>query len=281
MRRCTLLATLLPTCVVAMQTRLPPTRGNVKAEALLKEAQALRQQAAQETRALHASRLALEHGEDVTVDALVSVLGTDRATAGRLLAEKPAATWRDFSGDASGGWYRARTAPPVASLKPKKTRRVSQKQVDAWGGAAAYAMPLGQATPFVVSFLAQLHAGKLAFAVDEAYRCFTIVELFTLPFVAYAICNLGADVPRVVRVSAIQALLLVGVVSSLELALFLAEPAMTPLAASLSGAIVGSYAVGAPVAAAAITALSRAPADVGIVSAVADLVAPEGDPRRD
>ena len=279
MRRCTLLATLLPTCVVAMQTRLPPTRGNVKAEALLKEAQALRQQAAQETRALHASRLALEHGEDVTVDALVSVLGTDRATAGRLLAEKPAATWRDFSGDA--GWYRARTAPPVAARKPKKTRRVSQKQVDAWGGAAAYAMPLGQATPFVVSFLTQLHAGKLAFAVDEAYRCFTIVELFTLPFVAYAICNLGADVPRVVRVSAIQALLLVGVVSSLELALFLAEPAMTPLAASLSGAIVGSYAVGAPVAAAAITALSRAPADVGIVSAVADLVAPEGDPRRD
>ena len=279
MRRCTLLATLLPTCVVAMQTRLPPTRGNVKAEALLKEAQALRQQAAQETRALHASRLALEHGEDVTVDALVSVLGTDRATAGRLLAERPAATWRDFSGDA--GWYRARTAPPVASLKPKKTRRVSRKQVDAWGGAAAYAMPLGQATPFVVSFLTQLHAGKLAFAVDEAYRCFTIVELFTLPFVAYAICNLGADVPRVVRVSAIQALLLVGVVSSLELALFLAEPAMTPLAASLSGAIVGSYAVGAPVAAAAITALSRAPADVGIVSAVADLVAPEGDPRRD
>ena len=277
MRRCTLLATLLPTCVVAMQTRLPR---NVKAEALLKEAQALRQQAAQETRALHASRLALEHGEDVTVDALVSVLGTDRATAGRLLAEKPAATWRDFSGD-DAGWYRARTAPPVASIKPKKTRRVSQKQVDAWGGAAAYAMPLGQATPFVVSFLAQLHAGKLAFAVDEAYRCFTIVELFTLPFVAYAICNLGADVPRVVRVSAIQALLLVGVVSSLELALFLAEPAMTPLAASLSGAIVGSYAVGAPVAAAAITALSRAPADVGIVSAVADLVAPEGDPRRD
>lgn len=280
MRRCTLLATLLPTCVVAMQTRLPPTRGNVKAEALLKEAQALRQQAAQETRALHASRLALEHGEDVTVDALVSVLGTDRATAGRLLAEKPAATWRDFSGDFSG-YYRARTAPPAAARKPKKTRRVSQKQVDAWGGAAAYAMPLGQATPFVVSFLAQLHAGKLAFAVDEAYRCFTIVELFTLPFVAYAICNLGADVPRVVRVSAIQALLLVGVVSSLELALFLAEPAMTPLAASLSGAIVGSYAVGAPVAAAAITALSRAPADVGIVSAVADLVAPEGDPRRD
>ena len=80
MRRCTLLATLLPTCVVAMQTRLPR---NVKAEALLKEAQALRQQAAQETRALHASRLALEHGEDVTVDALVSVLGTDTATAGR------------------------------------------------------------------------------------------------------------------------------------------------------------------------------------------------------
>ena len=276
MRRCTLLATLLPTCVVAMQTRLPR---NVKAEALLKEAQALRQQAAQETRALHASRLALEHGEDVTVDALVSVLGTDRATAGRLLAEKPAATWRDFSGDFVR--YRARTAPPAAARKPKKTRRVSQKQVDAWGGAAAYAMPLGQATPFVVSFLAQLHAGKLAFAVDEAYRCFTIVELFTLPFVAYAICNLGADVPRVVRVSAIQALLLVGVVSSLELALFLAEPAMTPLAASLSGAIVGSYAVGAPVAAAAITALSRAPADVGIVSAVADLVAPEGDPRRD
>ena len=282
--RAVVLAIVAP-CVVGMQTIGPSTKRvqlKSSADALLAEAQVLRQEAAQEALALHIERLTSAYGEDVTPAALASVLATDEGTTAMLLAARRAARWEDFARDA--GWFRARATGAKAvevPQKQKKTRRIDEERVATWGGACAYAMPLGQAAPFVVSFLSQLHAGHLAFAVDECYRCFTIVELCTLPFVAYAICNLGADVPRVVRTSAVQALLLLGVISSLELALFLAEPNMTPLAASLSGALVGSYAVGAPLAAAATTVLTNAPADVGLVSAVADLLSSDDGLSRD
>ena len=86
--RAVVLAIVAP-CVVGMQTIGPSTKRvqlKSSADALLAEAQVLRQEAAQEALALHIERLTSAYGEDVTPAALASVLATDEGTTAMLLA---------------------------------------------------------------------------------------------------------------------------------------------------------------------------------------------------